>query len=220
MLNAEGGMLRFKDYVHGTGRSQCGGMFGLSAKLSHMVKDNSRNTILSYSICRSMGTSGGYINFGMYQLTFDGMTTAKQARSAAIGDWSVYAALLWNTLGLLTDTSASTSSLDVGNNREPALEDVSLGPCLMSQLWNQCLPYYSLEDLEDHIEIPHPAIYHQSNRLEVQIIRHLELEECDPDDVSEFTWVKASRSHRGSLSSLVCKITAVGQSRQGLSSSK
>ncbi|KAJ6599449.1 hypothetical protein B0H10DRAFT_2084599 [Mycena sp. CBHHK59/15] len=105
-LDAEGGTLRFKDYVRGTGGSQCGsvvcpttdlgnyhgktathhvtGAFGPSGKLSHTIKDDSGNTILSYSVTGSMGAGGGYVKFGMYRLTFDGMTTA----NAAVGDWS------------------------------------------------------------------------------------------------------------------------------------
>ncbi|KAJ6599448.1 hypothetical protein B0H10DRAFT_2231337 [Mycena sp. CBHHK59/15] len=84
----------------------------------------------------------------------------------------------------------------------------------MLLLCTECgLPYYTLEDLEDHVEIAHPAIHRENNRLEVRIFRrmlglhrktyrcwrcysafphpdlrdeHLELEECDPDDVSEY----------------------------------
>ncbi|KAJ6599454.1 hypothetical protein B0H10DRAFT_1959129 [Mycena sp. CBHHK59/15] len=89
------------------------------------------------------------------------------------------------------------------------------------------LPFYTLEDLEGHVEIAHSAIHRENNRIEVRIIRrmlglhqktyrcgrcysafphpdlrgeHLELEECDPDDVSEYARLtKASRSRRGSF---------------------
>ncbi|KAJ7084612.1 hypothetical protein B0H15DRAFT_802374 [Mycena belliarum] len=105
-LDAVSGTLRIKDYVRGSGGSSCGaascpktdlanyhgkttthhisGAFGPSGSLSYTVKDDSGNTIISYTVNGNMGAAGGYIKFGLYRLTFDGMTTA----NAVVGDWS------------------------------------------------------------------------------------------------------------------------------------
>ncbi|KAJ7184719.1 hypothetical protein C8R46DRAFT_465675 [Mycena filopes] len=106
-LDAEGGTLRMKDYVRGTGGSSCGaaacpttdldnyhgkttkhqisGKFGPSGSLVYKITDDATGaTILSYTVNGNMGAGAGYIKFGMYRLTFDGMTTA----NAVVGDWS------------------------------------------------------------------------------------------------------------------------------------
>ncbi|KAJ7613838.1 hypothetical protein DFH06DRAFT_1063593 [Mycena polygramma] len=106
-LDAEGTTLRIKDYVRGTGGASCGsadcpttalsnyhgqttthqisGKFGPSGSLSYKItNDATGDEILSYTVNGNMGAGGGYIKFGLYRLTFDGMTTA----NAAVGDWS------------------------------------------------------------------------------------------------------------------------------------
>ncbi|KAK7036142.1 DOMON domain-containing protein [Favolaschia claudopus] len=105
-LDAESGTLRIKDYVRGTGGTSCGsaacpttnlanyhgttathhisGKFGPSGSLSYKITNEAGATILSYSVTGDMGAGGGYVKFGLYRLTFDGMTTA----NAAVGDWA------------------------------------------------------------------------------------------------------------------------------------
>ncbi|KAJ7218256.1 hypothetical protein B0H12DRAFT_329232 [Mycena haematopus] len=105
-LDAVSGTLRIKDYVRGTGGPSCGsvacpttnlsnyhgvttthhisGQFGPSGSLSYTITNDTGSTILSYTVNGAMGAGSGYIKFGLYRLTFDGMTTA----NAAVGDWS------------------------------------------------------------------------------------------------------------------------------------
>ncbi|KAF7354012.1 DOMON domain-containing protein [Mycena venus] len=105
-LDAVSDTLRIKDYVRGTGGTSCGsaacpttdlanyhgtttthhisGKFGPSGSLSYNITNDAGNTILSYTVSGSMGAGSGYVKFGMYRLTFDGMTTA----NAAVGDFS------------------------------------------------------------------------------------------------------------------------------------
>ncbi|KAJ7473370.1 hypothetical protein FB451DRAFT_1133895 [Mycena latifolia] len=105
-LDAVSSTLRIKDYVRGTGGPSCGsiacpstdldnyhgtttthhisGSFGPSGSLSYTVKNDTGSTILSYTVNGNMGAGGGYVKFGLYRLTFDGMTTA----NAVVGDWS------------------------------------------------------------------------------------------------------------------------------------
>ncbi|KAF7351871.1 DOMON domain-containing protein [Mycena venus] len=106
-LDAVSGALRIKDYVRGTGGSLCGtidcpttnltnydgttathtisGMFGPNGSVSYEVRNTvTGDEIISYAVNGSMGAGDGYVKFGMYRLTFDGMTTA----NAAVGDWA------------------------------------------------------------------------------------------------------------------------------------
>ncbi|KAJ7054421.1 hypothetical protein C8F01DRAFT_1163296 [Mycena amicta] len=105
-LDAESGQLRVKDYVRGTGGTSCGsvtcpstslsnyqgttathtisGKFGPTGSLSYKITNDNGATILSYSVSGNMGAGAGYVKFGMYRLTWDGMTTA----NAVVGDWS------------------------------------------------------------------------------------------------------------------------------------
>ncbi|KAF7374270.1 DOMON domain-containing protein [Mycena sanguinolenta] len=105
-LDAVSGTLRIKDYVRGTGGPSCGsiacpttdlanyhgtttthhisGKFGPSGSLSYTITNDTGSTILSYNVTGAMGAGAGYIKFGMYRITFDGMTTA----NAVVGDWS------------------------------------------------------------------------------------------------------------------------------------
>ncbi|KAF8195211.1 hypothetical protein K438DRAFT_1968541 [Mycena galopus ATCC 62051] len=99
-LDAESGTLRIKDYVRGTGGTSCGsaacpttnlanyhgqttthtisGKFGPTGSLSYKVtNDDGGSEIISYTVNGNMGAGSGYVKFGMYRLTFDGMTTAK-----------------------------------------------------------------------------------------------------------------------------------------------
>ncbi|KAJ7029708.1 hypothetical protein C8F04DRAFT_744357 [Mycena alexandri] len=99
-LDAESGTLRIKDYVRGTGGTSCGsaacpttdldnyhgkttthqisGQFGPSGRLSYKITDDATgDTILTYTVDGAMGAGAGYVKFGMYRLTWDGMTTAK-----------------------------------------------------------------------------------------------------------------------------------------------
>ncbi|KAJ6601675.1 hypothetical protein B0H10DRAFT_1823609, partial [Mycena sp. CBHHK59/15] len=98
-LDAESGTLRIKDYVRGTGGPSCGsedcpttdlanyhgsatthqisGSFGPSGTLSYKVTNEAGDEIISYSVNGDMGAGDGYVKFGTYRLTFDGMTTAK-----------------------------------------------------------------------------------------------------------------------------------------------
>ncbi|KAJ7936579.1 hypothetical protein B0H13DRAFT_1589569 [Mycena leptocephala] len=95
-LDAVDDVLRIKDYVRGTGGSSCGitvcptvniedyygtttihsisGTFGPSAY--NVTSESNGTTIISYAVNGSMGESDGYIKFGMYRLTFEGMTPA------------------------------------------------------------------------------------------------------------------------------------------------
>ncbi|KAF7291879.1 DOMON domain-containing protein [Mycena indigotica] len=94
------------DYVRGTGGSSCGsatcpatsldnyhglttthkisGQFGPTGSLNYKITNSDGDTILGYSVSGNMGAGGGYIKFGLYRLTWDGMTTA----NAVVGDWS------------------------------------------------------------------------------------------------------------------------------------
>ncbi|KAJ7142483.1 hypothetical protein C8R44DRAFT_865821 [Mycena epipterygia] len=105
-LDAEAGTLRIKDYVRGTGGTSCGsaacpttnldnyhgtttmhhisGKFGPSGSLSYKITNGDGDEILSYTVNGNMGAGSGYVKFGMYRLTFDGMTTA----NAVVGDWT------------------------------------------------------------------------------------------------------------------------------------
>ncbi|KAJ6483860.1 hypothetical protein C8R47DRAFT_1217546 [Mycena vitilis] len=60
------------------------GKFGPSGSLSYKVTNDAGATIISYTVNGNMGAGGGYVKFGMYRLTFDGMATA----NAVVGDWS------------------------------------------------------------------------------------------------------------------------------------
>ncbi|KAJ7243056.1 hypothetical protein C8J57DRAFT_67317 [Mycena rebaudengoi] len=105
-LDAEGTTLRIKDYVRGTGGASCGsaacpttdldnyhgkttthhisGKFGPSGSISYKITNDAGSTILGYSVSGNMGAGSGYVKFGLYRATFDGMTTA----NSAVGDWS------------------------------------------------------------------------------------------------------------------------------------
>ncbi|KAJ7442907.1 hypothetical protein B0H11DRAFT_1748797 [Mycena galericulata] len=101
-LDAVRSTLRIKDYVRGTGGTSCGrttcpsanisdyyettvthtisGMFGPSGRLSYNITNEAEGTtILSYAVNGAMGEGNGYVKFGMYRLTFEGMTSAKRA---------------------------------------------------------------------------------------------------------------------------------------------
>ncbi|KAJ6512547.1 hypothetical protein C8R45DRAFT_813063 [Mycena sanguinolenta] len=90
-LDAVSGTLGIKNYFrdtagpttdlanyHGkTTTHHISGKFGPSRSLSYTITNDEGSTILSYNVTGGLGADGGYIKFGLYRLTFNGMTTAK-----------------------------------------------------------------------------------------------------------------------------------------------